>query len=352
MAGEQSKLERRVVAAAEAQLARSKFVSPVALVASLGWLPGRVVEQWQQGRVEHLESAAAVSPDKLALALEHFHHWARARHLEPTETPYVAATRDRRPLRFTAAGAEAVERAWRTHWLSPGLSQAGRDRLLRRQSQPPDLVVVWATGDWSCVDCGDTGEFLVVEDEQSRCLSCVDMDHLVFLPSGDATLSRRAKKASRLAAVVVRFARGRKRYERRGILVEEAALELAEEQCLADADVRERRRERDRERRAHADVAFQARFAEEIRRHFPGIPTDRAERIARHAGERGSRRVGRSAAGQALGERAVELAVIASVRHEDTDYDDLLMSGVPRQQARDRIAADIDRVLLAWRSPG
>ena len=42
------------------------------------------------------------------------------------------------------------------------------------------------------------------------------------------------------------------------------------------------------------------------------------------------------------------LAVVASVRHEDTDYDFLLMSGVPRDVARERIKATIDRVLRAW----
>ena len=32
-------------------------------------------------------------------------------------------------------------------------------------------------------------------------------------------------------------------------------------------------------------------------------------------------------------------------------YDSLLMSGVPREDARDRIRADIDRVLDAWALP-
>ena len=41
-------------------------------------------------------------------------------------------------------------------------------------------------------------------------------------------------------------------------------------------------------------------------------------------------------------------AVVASVRHGDTDYDSLLMSGVPRDVARDRIRAGIERVLEAW----
>jgi hypothetical protein len=54
------------------------------------------------------------------------------------------------------------------------------------------------------------------------------MDHLVFLPSGDAGLTRRAHRASELSAVVVRFSRTRKRYERQGLLVEGAALAQAE----------------------------------------------------------------------------------------------------------------------------
>ena len=48
---------------------------------------------------------------------------------------------------------------------------------------------------------------------------------------------------------------------------------------------------------------------------------------ARRAGTRGSGRVGCSAAGRALDPGAVTLVVAASVRHEDTNYDELLMSG-------------------------
>jgi hypothetical protein len=187
-----------------------------------------------------------------------------------------------------------------------------------------------------------------MEDAGPLCLACADLDHLLFLPSGDAALSRRAKQASRLSAVVVRWSRSRKRYERQGILAEEAAIQQAEEQCLADEDVRLRRRERDRDRRAQEDVAFQARMAGEISRLFPGCPQQRATAIAEHAALRGSGRVGRSAAARALDERAITLAVVASVRHEDTDYDHLLMSGLPREDARDRVRPAIDQVLDTW----
>ena len=40
--------------------------------------------------------------------------------------------------------------------------------------------------------------------------------------------------------------------------------------------------------------------------------------------------------------------MVASIRHEDTDYDDLLMSGTARADARTQIKPAIDRVLAAW----
>lgn len=42
---------------------------------------------------------------------------------------------------------------------------------------------------------------------------------------------------------------------------------------------------------------------------------------------------------------------VASVRHEDTEYDSLLMSSVSREDARDRIRAAVDRILTAWAQP-
>ena len=275
--------------------------------------------------------------------------WAQARKLQPSDTPYVARTRDRRPLQFSESGDPGIQRAYRTHWVSPALSERKRERLVASQSRPPDLVVVSPVGDWACAVCGrEDGGWLTMEDPGPVCMACADMDHLVFLPSGDAALTRRAKKASTLSAVVVRWSRTRKRYQRQGLLVEEPALGQAEEQCLADEDARMRRRERDAERRAGEDLELQTRFVAEITRLFPGCPAERAGAIARHTALRGSGRVGRSAAGRSLDEKAVTLAVVASVRHEDTEYDSLLMSGVPREEARTQVRPDIDRVLDGW----
>jgi hypothetical protein len=210
--------------------------------------------------------------------------------------------------------------------------------------------VISPVRDWTCTACEGTGGLLIMEEPGPLCLACADMDHLVFLAAGGAALTRRAKAASTLSAVVVRFSRARKRYERQGILVEEDALNTAEQQCLDDEDARSRRRERDRLRRTGQDTDLIERFAAQIEALFPGCPTPRAQAIARHAATRGSGRIGRTAAGQAVRADAVEQAVIAAIRHQNTNYDSLLMTGVDRTDARERVRQDVDSALEVWRA--
>ena len=53
-----------------------------------------------------------------------------------------------------------------------------------------------------------------MEAEQPLCLACAGFGDLEFLAAGDVALTRRATKHSARNAVVVRFSRTRKRYER------------------------------------------------------------------------------------------------------------------------------------------
>ena len=56
---------------------------------------------------------------------------------------------------------------------------------------PPPLVVINPTRDWSCTKCSGTGgDLLIMEDAGPVCMKCAEMDHLVFLPSGDAGLTK------------------------------------------------------------------------------------------------------------------------------------------------------------------
>jgi hypothetical protein len=346
----QNRLQSRIVRAAEAALAERNVVSPIDVLIGVGWLAPSEVDRWRQGRIPCLEAAAQVNLAKLSTAMKYFRGWARDRGLRPSETAYVARTRDRRPLRFSKSGIPDIERAYRTHWVSPDLSPGKRQRVAEQQSKPPDLVVIWPRRAFTCTDCGETCEApLFMEGPGPLCLSCADLDHLVFLPSGNAALTRRAKQGSRLSAVVVRFSTTRKHYERQGILVEDPALADAERQCLADEEARACRRERERLRRAEQDLELQARTAEGIRRIFPGCPAARAEKIARHATVRSSGRIGRTAAGRALDPEAITLAVIASVRHHETAYEELLMAGVERNEARRQVDPDVQCALDRWR---
>lgn len=346
------KLERRVVAVAEQVLADQRYVTGVDVLIGLGWLTPSALDRWRQGRVESLESVVGAGLGKISTAMRVLRRWAEEHDLKPSETVYVARTRDRRELRFSVSGDPGIEQAYRTHWVSPELSERKRQRLAEQTAKPPDLVVIQPLNAWSCTSCEGTGDLLIVEEPGPLCLTCTDLDHLVFLPAGDATLTRRARKASALSAVVVRFSRTRKRYERRGVLVEEDALADAERRCLADADARARRREREAARRAATDDAFVEQFAAAIRGAYPGCPPDRAAQVARHTAARGSGRVGRTAAGRELDPAVIDLAVAAAVRHRDTRYDELLMAGTDRSTARATVRDEVTAVLDAWRSPG
>ncbi|GAA4039163.1 hypothetical protein GCM10023063_25580 [Arthrobacter methylotrophus] len=47
--------------------------------------------------------------------------------------------------------------------------------------------------------------------------------------------------------------------------------------------------------------------------------------------------------------QALELAGVASIRHQDTDYDALPMAGVPRDKAREGVREKVGGVLNLWR---
>jgi len=58
---------------------------------------------------------------------------------------------------------------------------------------------------------------------------------------------------------------------------------------------------------------------------------------------------GRTGAGRALEQDALTAAVIAAIRHRHTRYDELLMTGHDRRDARAAVRDAVDRVLVCWR---
>lgn len=146
-----------------------------------------------------------------------------------------------------------------------------------KQTTPPKVFIT--SRESVCDECGEElgrkAWIMLAGDRGALCLACADLDHLVFLPAGDTAVTRRARKHSTLAAVVLKWSQARKRYERQGLLVEAQALEQAEKECLADAEVRTRWRQREAERRADLDQQYVARFAARVRELYPHCPAGR-----------------------------------------------------------------------------
>jgi hypothetical protein len=227
-------------------------------------------------------------------------------------------------------------------------------RIDAMESQRSADLEVFISGRKSTCDAchenlGTKAWITLVGEGKARCLDCADLAHLVFLPSGDAALTRRARKHSTLTAVVLKWSRARKRYERRGLLVEEPALARAEAECLSDAEARELRREREAQRRAELDREYVARFAERVRALYPHAPKGREFTIAEHACCKYSDRIGRTASAKTFDADAVALAVTAHVRHCETDYDRQLASGRERGDARADVSGTVREILQRWR---
>ncbi len=215
-----------------------------------------------------------------------------------------------------------------------------------------DIKVFISSQESVCSECGEnlgSHAWITLDREKGAvCLACSDLDHLVFLPAGDAALTRRSKKNSTLWAVVLKWSRARKRYERQGLLVEEAAIESAEKECFADEEIRARRREREATRRAELDREYVKKFARSIREYFPFCPKGREKVIAEHACRKYSGRIGRTAFAKEFSENAIRLAVIAHIRHAETPYDELLMKGWERFDARAEVEDKVFDVLSKW----
>jgi len=346
-------LEGRVVRSAEAALEQHGYVNAIDVLTRMGLLAATHVENWRKGRTDFLDQAIQGSPNKISRSIELFRQWAEAKGLKPTEVRYLRTTRGGPvDLRFTQSGDAAIEKIYRTHFVSLALSERKREQLQERLEKAPQPVVFEILRDSACSECGaelPEGSFLTMEAEKPLCLACAGMDDLEYLGAGDAALTRRSAKYSERSAVVVRFSRSRGRYERQGILVEKAALERAERECTEDAEERARERARSAEMRQEQDRELVARMMDRLRVLFPGCLPREARAIAEHTGKRGSGRVGRTAAGRKLEEQALTAAVAAAIRHTHTNYDALLAGGLDREPARGRAADRVNTILEAWR---
>ena len=83
--------------------------------------------------------------------------------------------------------------------------------------------------------------------------------------------------------------------------------------------------------------------------YFPVVPLDANKSSLSMPAEKYSGRVGRSASAKSLDEKSILLAVIAHIRHTETNYDEFLAQGMDRSLARDEVKDVIDKVLKSWK---
>ena len=348
-------LRQRVIDAAEAALDANGSVSAFDVLMGMGWLHAVHVDAWRAQRpmFEHIEPHMQGRPERRAHALACFEDWAREQGLESTTAEFWPRVRHAAgQLQVTASNDPQLEALYRQVYLKPGTGTRKVESIKKEAAKRPELLVFVAFDEQTCEECREAighGDLFFPERGKTLCLGCADLDHLVYLGAGDTALTRRARKHSPLSAIVLRFNRRQRRQERQGLLVTAEAIEQAEAECLSDEEQRAARRAREAERRETLDEQLVAEMTAAIRESYPGCPADEAAQIAERTCRRGSGRVGRSAAGQALDPAAIDLAVRAHIRHAHTNYDTLLFTCADRAHARQIVAERVDAILRKWR---
>ena len=204
-----------------------------------------------------------------------------------------------------------------------------------------------------CSDCKKPvllGQAYVAETENHRgtCLSCSPFAKSAFLEPGNAALTRRSKKHSSYCGILFAWNKRRKRFERKGQYVETKAIARAEIECKEDAEKRALKNEKAAVKRIAEDKIYVVEFSIAIRNRYPHCPKNREVAIAKHACEKYSGRVGRTANAKQFDGDMIDLAVEAHIRHKETNYDSQFNKGKTKRAIRSLVKEDITKVLHKW----
>ncbi len=115
-----SKLEQRVIDAADQVLRRDAAVGPIELLTQLRFLEHVHVEEWKRGNpaITVLEDHIQCGEKKLADTFRYFQQWAEAEGLEPAEAVYQGPSRSgARELQIIADDDPRLEKFYRTRYL-------------------------------------------------------------------------------------------------------------------------------------------------------------------------------------------------------------------------------------------
>ncbi|MBI9067633.1 MAG: DUF2293 domain-containing protein [Salinivirgaceae bacterium] len=205
-----------------------------------------------------------------------------------------------------------------------------------------------------CNSCGNAipfGQAFVAESEDSKgtCFACSPFVSYTLLAPGNVALTRRSKKHSTLCGVLFSWNQRRKRFERKGQYVEAEAIVKAEKECAADEASRATKNMKAAEIRTIQDKIYIQEFGKAIRAYYPNCPLNREFEIAKHACEKYSGRVGRSASAKQFDSHMIDLAVEAHIRHVETNYDSQFGKGKRKKEIRLDVGGTIKRILVSWK---
>lgn len=194
------------------------------------------------------------------------------------------------------------------------------------------------------------GQAYVAETENHKgtCFSCSPFTKAAFLEPGNAALTRRSKKYSAFCGILFSWNRRRKRFERKGQYVEAKAIAMAQLECEEDAKNRALKNEKAAIKRMTEDKIYVVEFSVAIRKRYPNCPKNRELAIAKHACEKYSGRVGRTANAKQFDGEMIDLAVEAHIRHKETNYNSQFNKGITKRTIRSLVKEDITKVLHKW----
>ncbi|MCJ8329508.1 MAG: DUF2293 domain-containing protein [Lentisphaeria bacterium] len=313
------------------------------------WIERRHFYNWKDGLHQTLDENFNFSDKKQVEALAIFEKQMEGH--KSIDIPWHEHSLLRGECLLRVSAHDSREALYQRYYFANDLTDRKRKSIEKKLTAEPSPRIFLKVGkDTECEMCETPifkGDFFYLDIQKPYCMKCLNLNHLSFLPSGDATLSRRAREFSESFAEVVEWSR-RGRYERRGILVDEAAIEKAEASNLQDAEKRKVGREKGKQRQIKIDVKHTEEFQKTILDIFPSCPRNEVASIAFHATVRSSGRVGRTAAAKKLDNKMIRLAVIAYIRHKHTDYDELLSHGFSKDIARKKIQGAVQEKLKSW----
>ena len=115
---------KAIIQVAESTLHDKKYVSPIDILVGMKMLQPAHLLDWRKGKIFYLEKTIQGSLGKISYVMKCFRQWANKKGLKPSQTTYLTRTKcPKKELQFSKSGNPIIEKAYRTHYISPSLSK-------------------------------------------------------------------------------------------------------------------------------------------------------------------------------------------------------------------------------------